>query len=90
MLYASTAVVTASLALGAGTAGAANPPAVAGCGNGLSLTFSPFLEGVVAGSTQGHVNGDGWVCLNRAGFDHSNGNFQRVVIVDNTVPLEAS
>ena len=84
------AVVTASLALGVGTASAENPPPVAGCGNGLSLIYNPSWEAAIAAGNQGHVNGDGWVCENSAGFNNSNGNFLAHVVVDNTVPLAAS
>jgi hypothetical protein len=87
MLRVGAAVVTASLAFGAGAAHATNPPPVGGCGNGLDLFFSPAFEEIVASSTQGHVNGDGWVCLNRSGLDNSNGHFNLVVVIDNTVPL---
>ena len=90
IVHGGAAVVAASLTLGAGVAGAENPPPVAGCGNGLSLIYSPSYEALIAASTQGHVNGDGWVCLNSSGFDNSNGHFLAKVIVDNTVPLGAS
>lgn len=84
------AVVAASLALGVGTARAENPPPVAGCGNGLSLVYNPSWEALIAATTQGHMNGDGWVCLNTSGFDNSNGHFNAKVVIDNTVPLGAS
>jgi hypothetical protein len=90
MLRVGTAVVVASLALGAGTARAENPPPVAGCGNGLSLVYNPSWEALIAAATQGHVNGDGWVCENSSGFDNSQGNFDAHVVIDNTVPLGAS
>jgi hypothetical protein len=56
-------------------------------GTALNLVFSPYFEGIVASATEGHVNGDGWVCLNRSGLDNSNGHFNLVVVIDNTVPL---
>jgi hypothetical protein len=88
MLRVGIAVVAVSLAVGAGTARAGSPPPpVAGCGNGLSPTYSPALEALVSSSTQGNVNGDGWVCVNSAGYENSNGHFDKIVIVDNTVPL---
>jgi hypothetical protein len=90
MLRVGTAVVVASLALGAGTARAENPPPVAGCGNGLSLVYNPSFEAAVAAATQGHVNGDGWICENSSGFVNSQGNFDAHVVIDNTVPLGAS
>ncbi len=90
MLCVVAAVATASLALSAGMARAEDPPPVAGCGNGLSLIYNPSLEAVIATANQGHVNGDGWVCLNRSGLDNSNGHFNLVVVIDNTVPLGAS
>jgi hypothetical protein len=89
MLGVVTAVLTASLALGAGTAHAEDPP-VAGCGNGLSLTFSPSLEGLLADLEQGPVNGDGWVCVNSAGLENNNGIFDGIIVIDNVVPLRAS
>jgi hypothetical protein len=90
MLRVGTAVVAAALALGASTARAENPPPVAGCGNGLSLVYNPSFEAFIAAANQGHVNGDGWVCLNSSGFDNSNGHFEKVVVIDNKVPLRAS
>jgi hypothetical protein len=53
--------------------------AVPGCGNGLDLTFNPVLESFLAESTQGNVNGDGFVCLK---FLNGNGKFD-LIIVDN-------
>jgi hypothetical protein len=90
MLHVGTAVATASLAFGTGTARAENPPPVAGCGNGFSLVYNPSFEADIAAATQGHVNGDGWVCLNSSGFNNSNGHFGARVVIDNTVPLGAS
>ena len=52
--------------------------------------YNPSFEAAIAAATQGHVNGDGWVCENSSGFDNSNGHFIAHVVVDNTVPLGAS
>lgn len=89
LLAAALIAVAAVVAFGAGTARAENPPPVAGCGNGFSLLYNPSVEAVIAASTQGHVNGDGWFCLNSAGHDNSNGQFAAYVVIDNTVPLVA-
>jgi hypothetical protein len=53
--------------------------AVPGCGNGFELTPSPDLEIFLASTTQGNVNGDGFVCLK---FLNGNGRFD-IVIIDN-------
>jgi hypothetical protein len=84
------ALATTVLPFAAGTARAENPPPVAGCGNGLTLVFNPAAEALIAASTQGNVNGDGWICRNNDGLIHSGGHFNFVVVIDNNVPLNAA
>ncbi len=74
-------VVAMSLTLGGGAASASG--AVPGCGQGLVLVESPFLEGLVAAVTQGNVNGDGFVCIQFAPAEKGGQEF--VIVIDNRV-----
>ena len=48
------------------------------------MTESSFWEGFLSDKTQGHVNGDGWVCLQNHAAPGGD-----VIVVDNVVPPQA-
>ena len=79
------AVAIMAVAAGNGKVMAGDPQPLGRCGGGFDLVYWPFGEEIIL-DTNGHVNGDGFVCVNDA--PNSKGDTGFVIIVDNVVPFK--